>query len=67
MNKEGREKVKSKSQGCCVTYKPKNYFKILLSVHARTLQANILRLDQKATRCATCKRLCAKFSKLFTA
>ena len=27
------EKVKSKSQDCCVTFKPKNYLKILLSAH----------------------------------
>ena len=60
-NKGGGEKVKSKSHGCCVIFKPKNYFKILLSAHARTSQADILHLDQKATRCATCKRLCAKF------
>ena len=33
-NKERREKVKSKSQDCCVTVKPKNYFKILFSAHA---------------------------------
>ena len=32
---------KSKSQDCCVTLKPKNYLEILLSVHARTSQANI--------------------------
>ena len=28
---------------------------ILLSSHARTPQANILYLDQKATKCMTCK------------
>ena len=49
--KSGREKVKSKSQDCCVTFEPKNYLEILLSVHAQTLQANILHLDQKATMC----------------
>ena len=40
----GEEKVKSKSQDCCVTFtcKPTNYLKILLSAHAQTLQANIL-------------------------
>ena len=27
---------------------------ILLSAHARTPQANILHLDQKATKCMTC-------------
>ena len=49
--KKGGEKAKSKSQDCCVTFKPE----ILLSVHARTSQADILHLDQKATKCATCK------------
>ena len=34
---------------------------ILLSVHAQTLQAYILDLDQKAAKCMTCKRLCSKF------
>ena len=38
--KKGGEKAKSKSQDCCVTFKPKNYLEILLSAHARTLQAN---------------------------
>ena len=32
--KRGVEKVKSKSQDSCVTYKPKLYLEILLSVHA---------------------------------
>ena len=47
--KKGGEKAKSKS------------LEILLSVHARTSQANILHLDQKAVKCTTCKRLCGKF------
>ena len=38
--KRGGEKVNSKSQDCCVTFKPKNSKKknpeILLSAHART-------------------------------
>ena len=55
------EKAKSKRQDCCVTFKPKNYLEILLSVHARTSQANILSLDQKAAQCTTCKQLCGKF------
>ena len=59
--KEGGEKAKSKSQDCCVTFKPKNYLEILLSVHARTLQANILHLNQKAAKCMTSKWLCGKF------
>ena len=35
--------------------------KILLSTHARNLQANILHLDQKAVKCTTCKWLFSKF------
>ena len=54
--KRGGEKAKSKSQDCCVSLK-----KILLSAHARTSQAGILHLDQKAVECMTCKRVCAKF------
>ena len=52
--KRGGGKAKSKSQDCCVTFKPKNYLAILLSMHARTSQANILHLDEKATKCSTC-------------
>ena len=46
--KGGGEKVKSKSQDHCVTFKLKNYLEILLSAHAWTSQADILQLDQKA-------------------
>ena len=59
--KKGGEKAKSKSQDCCVTFKPKNVLEILLSVHAQTSQANILHLDQKAAKCMTCKQLGGKF------
>ena len=59
--KKGGEKEKSKSQDCCVTFKPKTYIKISLSAHARTSQANVLHLDQKASKCITCKQLCGKF------
>ena len=59
--KKGGEKAKSKSQDCWVTSKPKNYLEILLSAHARTSQADILHLDQKATKCTTCKPVCGKF------
>ena len=45
--KRGGEKVKSKSQDCCVTFKHKNYLKIFLSVQAQTSQANILHLAQR--------------------
>ena len=39
----------------------KNYLEIKLSAYARTSQANILHLDQKAAKCTTCKRLYGKF------
>ena len=52
--KNEARKVKSKSQDCCVTFKPKNYLEILLSAHAQTSQADILHLDQKAAKCTTC-------------
>ena len=58
--KKGGEKAKSKSQDCCVTFKPKN-LEILLSAHARTSQADILHLDQKAMKSTTCKPVCGKF------
>ena len=57
----GGEKGKSKSQDCCVTFKRKNYVEILLSVHARTSQADILHLDQKAVKSTTGKQVCGKF------
>ena len=50
--KKGGEKAKSKSQ------------EILLSAHARTLQADILHLDQKAAKCMTCKPVGVSFSSL---
>ena len=58
--KRGGEKAKSKSQDCCVTFKPKNYLEILLSVYARTSQADILHLDKKAAKCTTCKLVCGE-------
>ena len=59
--KNEARKAKSKSQDCCVTFKPKNYVEILLSAHARTSQADILHLDQKAAKRTTCKQVCGKF------
>ena len=61
VKKEGRRETKSKSQDCSVTFRPKNYLEILLSVHARTSQADILHLDQKAAKCSTCKPVGGKF------
>ena len=46
----GREK--SQSRHCFVTFKPQ-----ILPINARTSQANILHLDQKAAKCAICKLL----------
>lgn len=58
--KRGGKKVKTKSRLLYdVTVKPKNYAEILLSVHAQTLAANILHLNQKAVKCMTCKRIFA--------
>ena len=45
--KKGGEKAKS--------------LEILLSAHARTSQADILYLDQKAAKCTTCKPVCGRF------
>ena len=56
-----KEGSKSKSQDCCVNFKPKNYVEILLSAHAWTSQADILHLDHKAAKCSTCKPVCGKF------
>ena len=59
--RRGGEKAKSKSQDCCVTFKPKNYLEIFLSAHAWTSPADILHLDQKAVKCTTGKSVCGKF------
>ena len=37
------------------------FLEILLSAHAQTSQADILHLDQKATKCTTFKPVCGKF------
>ena len=52
VKKEGRRESET-----AVTFKPKKFCEILLSIHARTSQANILHPDQKAAKCMTCKRL----------
>ena len=39
--------MKSKSQDCYVSFKPKNYLKILHYVQARTSQADILHLARR--------------------
>ena len=51
------EKPKSRSQDYSVTFKPKNYMylKNVLSARARTMEADILHLEQKALKCFTFK------------
>ena len=49
--KEGK-KAKNRGQDCCANFQPKNYLKLLISVHAQTLQGNI---------CIWIRRLCGKF------
>ena len=66
VKEEGRRESEKKKD-CSVTLKPKNYLKILLPAHARTLQADIiLHLEQKVRKCSICEWLCGKFW-LFTA
>ena len=66
--KRGGEKVKRKSQDCCMWYewyfKPKNYLEILLSAHAQTSQANILHQDQKAMKYTRLNSFVVSFSSL---
>ena len=52
---ERKRKVKVKTAVSLLN--PKNF----ASAHARTSQADILQLDQKAAKCTTCKRLCGTF------
>ena len=58
--KRGGEKAKSKVKTAVSLLNPKTV-EILLSAHARTSQADILHLDQKAAKCTTCKAVCGKF------
>ena len=55
------KKWKVKVKTAVSLLKPKNYLEILLSAHAQTSQADVLHLDQKATKCTTCKPVCGKF------
>ena len=47
------EKPKSRSQDYSVTFKPTNYMylKNVLSARARTMEADILHMEQKALKC----------------
>ena len=55
---ERKRKVKVKTAVSLLN--PKTV-EILLSAHARTSQADILHLDQKAGKCTACKPVCGKF------
>ena len=57
--KEWKRKVKVKIVVSLLN--PKIISNFLFSVYARTSQANILHLDQKAAKCTTGKRVCDKF------
>ena len=50
--KKGGGREKSQSQDYFVIFKPQ-----ILPINARTSQANILHLDQKAAKCTICKLL----------
>ena len=56
-----RNKMRQENEKRGKEKKRKVKVKILLSAHARTLQANMLHLDQMAAKCMTCKRLGGKF------
>ena len=62
--KKGGEKAKSKSQDCCVAFKPKNYLKILLSAHARTSQADFCIWIRRPRSVLPVKRFVVSFSSL---
>ena len=55
---ERKRKVKVKTAVSLLNPKA---VEILLSAHARTSQADILHLDQKAAKCTTCKPVSGKF------
>ena len=60
--KKREEKAKSKSQDCCVTFKPKNLTtEILLSAHAPTSQAS---MDQRAASLRSKRFLASSSRKL---
>ena len=48
--KRAGDKAKRKSQDSCVTFKPNNYLKILLSSHTQTLQANIFSSGSESSK-----------------
>ena len=62
--KNEARKVKSKSQDCCVTFKPKNLKSCFLRMPAQTSQANMLHLDQKVAKCMTWNGFVLSFSSL---
>ena len=55
------EKTREERKGKVKVKIAVSLLKILLSAHARTLQADILHLDQEAVKCTTSKQVCGKF------
>ena len=60
--KRGKERKREVKVKTAVSLLNPETLEILLSAaYARTTQADILHLDQKAVKCTTCKRVCGKF------
>ena len=57
----GGEKAKSRSQDCCVTFKPKTISKFCFPCMPELCTQIFCIFDQNAAKCTTCKRLCGKF------
>ena len=54
------KEIKNEARKVKVKTAVSDLLQILLSVHAQTLQANILHMDQEAAKYMTCKWLCGK-------
>ena len=59
--KRGEERKRKVKVNTAVSLLNPKTVEILLSAHARTSQADIMHLDQKAAKCTTCKPVCGKF------
>ena len=63
--KKGGEKAKSKSQDCCVTFKPKNYLEILLSAHAELCKLMFCIWNRRPRSVQPVNRFVVSFSSLY--
>ena len=59
--KRGEERKRKVKVKTAVSLLNPKIVEILLSAHARTSQADILHLDQKAMKWTTCKPVCGTF------